>query len=302
MNAVHLPVLADEVTRLAAASRRAVDATTGDGGHTARLRALGAEVLAIDRDADAIRRAKDRCGTEGLHFWCGRFGDDLTLATIREFQPDFALFDLGVSSRHLDDDERGFSFRPGVALDMRMDPDGPSAAELLNRLPRPDLVALFRDFADERNAFRLAAAIVKRRAHQPLTTSDDLVNAIRSVLGPRSGPSDFARLFQAVRMAVNDEPGQLRKALPAVREALGPGGRLVVISYHSGEDRIVKHTFKEWARSCVCPPGSPICTCRGRSLGRLDPRRPTVPTDEEIAMNPRARSAKLRGFLCGSDA
>lgn len=299
---MHVPVLADEVVRLAAGSQRAVDATAGDGGHTARLRALGAEVLAIDRDPDAIGRARERYGTDGMRWHCGRFGDDVTLAEIREFEPDLVLFDLGVSSRHLDDDARGFSFRPHVALDMRMDRDGVTAAELLNRLSRPELVTLFRDAADERKAPKLAAAIVRRRERQPLSTSDDLVNAIRSALGPRSGPSDFARLFQAVRMAVNDELGQLQTALPAVRDSLVSGGRLLVISYHSGEDRIVKHAFKEWARSCVCPPALPICTCRGHPLGRVDPPRPVGPTDEEVTMNPRARSAKLRGFLCGSDA
>jgi 16S rRNA (cytosine1402-N4)-methyltransferase len=301
VTATHVPVLAEQVVRLAVGSRRAVDATAGDGGHTARLRALGAVVLAIDRDPEAIRRARARHGTDGLQWHCGRFGDDLTLDAIRKFQPDLVLFDLGVSSHHLDDDARGFSFRPNVTLDMRMDRDGVTAAELLNQWPRPDLVTLFRDFADERKAPKLAAAIVRRRARQPLSTSDDLVNAIRSALGPRSGPSDFARLFQAVRMAVNDELEQLRQALPAVRDAVVPGGRLLVISYHSGEDRIVKHAFKEWARRCVCPPESPICTCRGHRLGRLDPPRPVVPTNDEVAMNPRARSAKLRGFLCGRD-
>jgi 16S rRNA (cytosine1402-N4)-methyltransferase len=122
------------------------------------------------------------------------------------------------------------------------------------------------------------------------------VNAIRAVLGARSGPADFARLFQAVRIAVNDELGGLERALPAFRDALVPGGRLAVISYHSGEDRLVKHAFQEWARSCVCPPGQPVCTCRGRALGRAEPRKPIVPDEIELANNPRARSAKLRIF------
>ncbi len=131
-----------------------------------------------------------------------------------------------------------------------------------------------------------------------MVTSDDLVNAIRAALGPRSGPPDFARIFQAVRIVLNDELGQLRSALPAIRDALEPGGRIVVISYHSGEDRIVKQSFREWARACVCSPEQPTCNCRGHPLGELDPRRPVRATDEEVAANSRARSAMLRGFRC----
>jgi 16S rRNA (cytosine1402-N4)-methyltransferase len=126
--------------------------------------------------------------------------------------------------------------------------------------------------------------------------SDDLVNAIRSVLGPRSGPPDFARIFQALRIAVNGELEGLADALPELRDALVAGGRLLVISYHSGEDRIVKHAFQEWARECVCPPELPVCRCRGRALGALEPRKPVRASDAEVQANPRARSATLRGF------
>jgi 16S rRNA (cytosine1402-N4)-methyltransferase len=129
-----------------------------------------------------------------------------------------------------------------------------------------------------------------------MRTSDDLVNAIRAVLGPSSGPSDFARLFQALRIRVNDELGRLARALPAYRDRLSPGGVLAVISYHSGEDRIVKHAFREWARTCVCPPAYPICVCRGRALGEVVTRKPIIPGDAEIASNPRARSARMRLF------
>ncbi len=293
----HAPVLADAVSQLAAMCHRAVDATVGDGGHTERLRAQGAAVLAIDRDPAALRVAQHRLADPEIQWVKGAFADEAVQEAIAVFRPDFVLLDLGVSSRQLDDAERGFSFRPGVPLDMRMDRFGPTATDLLASSSQRELAALFREYADERRASRLAAAVVRRRRQRPLTVSDDLVNAIREALGPRSGPSDFARIFQAVRMAVNDEPGQLRTALSSMREALVPDGRLAVISYHSGEDRVVKHEFREWARSCVCPPAQPTCTCRGRALGRVDPRRPIVPTSEEIAMNPRARSAKLRGFV-----
>jgi 16S rRNA (cytosine1402-N4)-methyltransferase len=132
--------------------------------------------------------------------------------------------------------------------------------------------------------------------------SDDLVNAIREVMGPRSGPGDFARLFQAVRMEVNEERAQLERALPALRDALVPDGALAVISYHSGEDRLVKRAFAEWAKACICPPGQPVCTCRGRALGRLASRRASQASAEEVAANPRARSARLRAFVVADAA
>jgi 16S rRNA (cytosine1402-N4)-methyltransferase len=137
---------------------------------------------------------------------------------------------------------------------------------------------------------------VRRRARHPFATSDDLVNAIRATLGAKAGPSEFARLFQAVRMAVNDEAAELERALTGFRDALKPGGHLSIITYHSGEDRLVKQSFRDWARSCVCPPELPICICRGRPLGRVEPRKPIVPEPAELAVNPRARSAKLRIF------
>ena len=125
------------------------------------------------------------------------------------------------------------------------------------------------------------------------------MNAIRAVLGPRAGPSEFARLFQAVRIATNDELPGLEAALPAFRDALEPGGRLAVITYHSGEDRLVKQQFRAWASACVCPPGQPVCTCRGHPLGRMTPRKPILPEPDEVAQNPRARSAHLRIFQAG---
>ncbi len=296
MTGSHIAVLADEVAHLAQGCRRVFDGTAGMGGHVARFRELGAEILAVDRDLDALERGRQRLGEMGIRWVHGRFGDHAVLDEVRLFRPDFALLDLGVSSMQLDRDERGFSFRPGVSLDMRMEGEGETAASLLNRLSHRDLAEVFREYGDERRSGKLASAVIHRRGRAPLRTSDDLVNAIRAALGPRSGPSDFARIFQAVRIVLNDEFHQLRSVLPAARDALQPGGRIVVISYHSGEDRIVKRSFREWAQTCVCPPEQPICNCRGRALGELDPRRPVRPTAEEIAANPRARSAVLRGF------
>jgi 16S rRNA (cytosine1402-N4)-methyltransferase len=171
-----------------------------------------------------------------------------------------------------------------------------SAAEFLNEADLAALTNAFKDYGDEPQGARLAREVVRRREHRPFAISDDLVGAIRAVLGPRSGPGDFARLFQAVRIAVNDELGGLARALPALRDRLAPQGVLAVIAYHSGEDRLVKQAFRAWASSCVCPPKQLMCTCRGRPLGTLITRKPITAQDGEVARNVRARSAHLRAF------
>ena len=303
----HVPVLADAIRTWAAGSHRVVDGTLGGGGHAEIFRGLGARVLGIDRDPNALAAARERLGTSGIEYLEGSFGDPAVLAAIQSFKPDRILLDLGVSSHQIDSDERGFTFRPGAPLDMRMQGLGPGASgpgitarDILSTWPVERLATVFQEYADERRGRALAKEIVRRRLNAPFAVSDDLVNAIRAVLGPRSGPSDFARLFQALRIAVNDELDVLATALPALRDALDPGGRLGVITYHSGEDRIVKHAFREWARDCICPPRQPVCTCRGHALGRLLTRKPIVPDANEIAANPRARSAQLRVFEVAS--
>jgi 16S rRNA (cytosine1402-N4)-methyltransferase len=293
----HVPVLLHSVLAAARGAHRAVDATLGDGGHALALRDAGLEVLGIDRDPDALAVSRERLGDTRMHYLQARYASPEALAAITRFGPDFIVLDLGVSSRQLDQETRGFTFRPGAPLDMRMAAAGESAADLLNQASAKTLETIFRDYGDERRARRLASEIVRRRSREPLTTSDDLVNAVRATLGARAGPSDFARLFQAVRVAVNDELGELERALPGLRDALKPGGRLSIITYHSGEDRLVKQAFREWAQSCVCPPELPVCVCRGRSLGRVEPRKPVVPDLAEREANPRARSAKLRTFV-----
>ena len=292
----HAPVLLEPVLAAAHGARRVVDATLGDGGHAGVFLAGGAEVLGIDRDPEAIRRASSRHAGAALTCLQGPYDDPSILERVAAFRPDFILLDLGVSSRQLDDEGLGFSFRPGAPLDMRMSRSGPTAADLLNTLPVEELQGIFRDYGDEPRARRLASEVVRRRERRAFAVSDDLVGAIRAVLGPRSGPGDFARLFQAVRIAVNGELARLAEVLPAFREALVPGGALAVISYHSGEDRVVKHAFHDWARRCICPPPLPVCQCRGRALGVEEPRRSIVPTEAEIDANPRARSARLRVF------
>lgn len=293
---LHQPVLAAEVLRAAAGAIRIVDATLGDGGHSELFLRQGAVVLGIDRDAEAIERARTRLGGDRISYLQKPYADRESLARVKDFHPQFILLDLGVSSNQLDSEVRGFTFRPGAPLDMRMGDTGPTAADLLNQEDEAELQRVFADYGDERRARGLAREIVRRRGTRDFATSDDLVNAIRAVLGPGSGPPDFARLFQAVRIAVNDELPGLALALPEFLAAVEPVGSLAIISYHSGEDRIVKHQFQDWARRCICPPRQPVCTCRGRALGKMDPRKPILPSATEIASNTRARSARLRVF------
>jgi 16S rRNA (cytosine1402-N4)-methyltransferase len=298
-NPIHVPVLLAPVLAAAAGASRAVDATLGDGGHAEALRGLGAEVLGIDRDPAAIDVSRRRLGSQGIRYLQASYSAPEALAAVTAFRPEFILLDLGVSSRQLDEADRGFTFRPNAPLDMRMGDAGPTAATFLNSASEAELARVFYEYGDERQSRRLAREIVRRRGNQPFALSDDLVNAVRATLGPRAGPSEFARLFQAVRIAVNDELSGLAVALPAFRDALTTGGRLAVITYHSGEDRLVKLAFREWAAACICPPHQPICTCRGRPLGRLVPRKPILPEPDEVAANPRARSAHLRIFQAG---
>jgi len=294
----HQPVLLAEVLRLLAGCRRVLDGTAGGGGHARAIAEAGATVLALDKDPAAVAAATRTLAGRGTVRLMD-FADAAADPAVVALGPDAVLLDLGVSSPQLDDAARGFSFRPGAPLDMRMRgpaDDGPSAAEWLNDAGEEQLAVAFRDFGDERRARALARTVARRRMERPFATSDDLVNAIRAVLGPTSGPADFARIFQAVRIAVNDELERLEQALPALRDRLAPGGVMVVISYHSGEDRIVKHAFREWSRACICPPELPVCTCRGKPLGTVLTKHPVEAGEAETAANPRARSARLRAF------
>jgi 16S rRNA (cytosine1402-N4)-methyltransferase len=292
----HIPVLADAVRSWAQGAQRVVDATLGGGGHAALLRDAGAEVLGIDRDPAAIAAAHERLGERGVRYITAPFQSRAALDAIRAFTPDRILLDLGVSSHQIDTAARGFTFRPGAPLDMRMNKEGVAARDILNSWPIARLTTVFGEYGDERRAAALAKEVVRRRMNEAFVVSDDFVNAIRAVLGARSGPSDFARLFQALRIAVNDELAALETALPAMRDALAEGGRLGVITYHSGEDRVVKNAFRDWAKTCICPPRQPICTCRGHALGKVLTRKPIVPGAAEVAANPRARSAHFRVF------
>lgn len=294
--ALHVPVLLAPILERARGAKRVVDATLGHGGHAAGFLAQGATLLGIDRDPDAIATARARLGEVGVSYLQLPYASDAALAAVAAFQPDFVLLDLGVSSRQLDQGDRGFTFRPGAPLDMRMGPDAPTAADWLASVDEEELTFVLRQYADEPKAARMAREFLRRRENAPFLTSDDVVNAVRAVLGARSGPGDFARIFQGIRIAVNDELGGLERALPAFREALASGGTLAVISYHSGEDRLVKGAFRDWEQGCTCPPGLPQCICGKEPLGTAEPRKAIIPLAAEVAGNPRARSAKLRFF------
>ena len=299
--AYHAPVLVEEVLETFAGARLVLDCTLGGGGHSAALLASGTSVIGLDRDPAAVEAACGRLrrfeSDATFKAYVGNYAAIAELSEVRDRTFDGILLDLGVSSHQIDAAARGFSFRDGAPLDMRMGADAVSdAATLLNTMDEQELAWIFREYGDEPRAFRLAREITRRRATRPLAISDDLVGAIRAVLGPRSGPPEFARLFQAVRIAVNDELAGLERALPDLRDRLNPGGVLAVIAYHSGEDRIVKHAMRDWSQACTCPPLLPRCECGGRAVGTLVTKRAVQPQPAESARNPRARSARLRGW------
>lgn len=297
----HAPVLVREVAQLFRNARHVLDCTLGGGGHTLALLQQGASVTGMDRDPTAIGEASARLAAYGAErrFRAIRanFADVDHVPELDGERFDGILLDLGVSSHQFDAESRGFTFRPAAPLDMRMNPEDPrTGASLLNEADDRELTRIFREYADEPRASRLAREIVRRRSNRPFQTSDDLVGAIRAVLGPRSGPAQFAPLFQAVRIAVNDELDGLARALPVLRDRLQPNGVMAVITYHSGEDRIVKHAMRDWSAACICPPKQPVCTCRGAPLGTPVTRKAITATAEEIVANPRARSARLRAW------
>jgi len=298
-SAWHAPVLVAEVCAALRDCPRVLDGTLGGGGHAEALLARGHQVTGLDRDAEALAIASQRLAS---YVTSGKFvavqGNHDVIDDVESLAGvswDGILLDLGVSSRQLDDDARGFSFRAGVALDMRMDGAAEqTAADWLNTSDEAELTRTFKEAGDEPKARRLAREILHRRERKAFAISDDLVGAIRAVLGPRSGPGEFARLFQAVRIAVNDELGGLSRGLVTLRERLVPGGILAVIAYHSGEDRVVKHLFRDWSTDCTCPPRQPMCNCGGVAVGETITRKSILAADAEIATNGRARSAHLR--------
>jgi len=298
----HLPVLLTEVLAALPARSSALylDATVGLGGPAEALLARddGSTLIGLDLDFQALAQA----GTRLMPFQ-GRV--TLIRCSYRQLQEVLdghgcaplagALFDLGVSSLHLDDPTRGLPFRCQGPLDMRCDREGPTAAEWLAGVSEEDLVRVLREFGEESRSRRVARSIVWARERWPILTTTDLRRIVHQSLGCARGRIDSAtRTFQAVRIAVNHELEGIAPALETAARHLGRGGRLAVISFHSLEDRIVKQTMRRLAGRCICPPGTGVCACHPESLLDIVTRRPIVASDQEVAANPRARSAKLR--------
>jgi 16S rRNA (cytosine1402-N4)-methyltransferase len=303
----HLPVMRDEVleTLSPLPGSLQIDATVGGGGHTERILEAASpdgRVLGLDADQAAIERVALRLA---------RFGERLVLrrSNFRELASvapaagfgavDGMLFDLGLSSYQLADRARGFGFRAGGPLDMRFDTSrGVPASELLATLSADELAALFRKYAEEPAAWKFAKGIVAARSSAPIETAEELASLIERLSPPnprvRRRTHPATRVFQALRIAVNEELDALEEALAASMDLLRPGGRLVVLSYHSLEDRIVKRFFNAERRGCVCPPEAPACVCGRSPRLRLVTRPSLTPTEAEIDANPRARSARLR--------
>jgi 16S rRNA (cytosine1402-N4)-methyltransferase len=305
----HVPVLAEEVRELLAVQpgETVVDATFGAGGHSRLLvddlQGEG-KLIAIDRDPSArtyFDRFKATTGGVQPRFLRGEFSLVLSQLAANDVQADAILLDLGVSSMQLDRPERGFSYAADAPLDMRMDSAAElSARDLVNESDERELSVIFKRFGEERYARPIARAIVRRRAERPYERTTDLADTIKQAIPTpaRFGDGHPAkRVFQALRIAVNDELGALEAALPAAVRMLKPGGRIAVISFHSLEDRIVKQYVREQAHGCTCPPDFPICNCGKDPVLRDLTRRPLRPTQREIEANPRASSAKLRGAV-----
>jgi 16S rRNA (cytosine1402-N4)-methyltransferase len=302
----HVPVLANEVRELLAVrpGETVVDATFGAGGHAALLAADlqgTGRFIAVDRDPTVepyFERFRRRTAVPAARLLRGEASVVLDQLAENGVQADAILLDLGVSSMQLDRPERGFSYAVDAPLDMRMDPtDELTAADMVNEYPERELTSIFRRYGEERYAKQIARAIVRRRKDEPIERTGELVEVIRSAI---PAPARFGdghpakRVFQALRIAVNDELGELEDALPAAFDMLRPGGRLAVIAFHSLEDRIVKRFFQKLERGCVCPPDFPVCVCgREPELRRLN-RKAIRPSADEVALNPRAASARLR--------
>ena len=302
----HEPVLADEVARMLAlrSGETVVNCTFGAGGHARRLAPAlgeGGRYIAIDQDPEAGDWFADLaddvvCETRFIR---ANFADALPRLVDQGLRADAVLMDLGLSSMQVDRPERGFSYSRQAPLDMRMDPSRrTSAADLIAEAPERELADVMRTYGEERYARQIAKAIVRRRDGQPITTTGDLVEVVRSAVPTPAlfaGGHPAKRVFQALRIAVNDELDSLDRGLDAAWDLLAPGGRLAVISFHSLEDRRVKRAMRAHTQGCICPPDMPVCGCGREAEAALLAAKAVRPRQAELDRNPRARSALLRG-------
>ena len=301
----HIPVLLNEcLTGLAIdPAGTYLDGTAGGAGHSCQIAlrldaAKGGRLISLDQDPDAVQTARSRLAglpatVVQINFrYAGQALEQLGIEKING-----ALLDLGVSSHQLDDAARGFSYRADAPLDMRMSQQGETAADLVNTESREELARILRDYGEEPYAWQIAGKIVTARQEKPILTTMQLADLVASAVPPaerRKAKNPARRTFQAIRIAVNSELDALNEGLDAIFNCLAPGGRLCVITFHSLEDRLVKNKFRRWAQRCTCPPEQPICTCGGVPKARLITRKPIEADAEELEVNRRSRSAKLR--------
>lgn len=308
MNFAHVPVLFHETIEALAVNPEGiyVDGTAGGGGHSEAIceRLTTGRLLAIDQDPDAIKAAGERLArfpnAELAH---GNFAQMVELAQAHGITAvDGVLLDIGVSSHQLDAVERGFSYHHDAPLDMRMSQEGPSARDLVNGLSQGELADIIRRYGEDKSAGRIARGICEARERGPIETTGQLAEIVKASVPAavrRAEGHPARRTFQALRIAVNGELDRLQEGLEAAFTLLKPGGRLAVITFHSLEDRIVKQTMAGWCQGCTCPKDFPVCVCGKKPKGTLPYRKGLAPSEEEVAGNPRARSARLRVFERG---
>ncbi|MBQ6796866.1 MAG: 16S rRNA (cytosine(1402)-N(4))-methyltransferase RsmH [Clostridia bacterium] len=278
-----------------------IDCTAGGGGHSSaiaqRLEGSG-RLISIDRDPDAIKQIQSRLGdNKHVTIVKSSFSDISRIARENGVTAaDGILMDLGVSSHQLDCRERGFSYHGDAPLDMRMTGEGTSAADLVATLDQKALADIFFKYGEERYSNKIAASICREREKAPIETTAQLADIIRDAYpaAARRDAHPARKVFQALRIAVNDELGELERVLPAAFELLGSGGRLAVITFHSLEDRMAKRTMASWCEGCTCPPQFPVCVCGKKPQAKLVTRKPVIASQQELEENPRSRSAKLR--------
>ncbi len=297
----HIPVLLNETIKSLNINPNGiyVDGTAGGGGHSREIakRLTKGKLIALDRDPDAIETASKRL--EGLPATVVKSNyrdmrkvlDNLSIEKVNGI-----LLDIGVSSYQLDNAERGFSFHNDAPLDMRMSKEGTTAADIVNNYSVEELTRIFRDYGEEKFAYKIACKIEKYRLNKPIATTGELAEIIASSVpaAVRREGNPSRQCFQALRIAVNDELGALTSGIDAAWDCLESGGRLAIITFHSLEDRIVKTSFKKYCTGCICPSDIPVCVCGRTPEGKLVSKKPIVASNEELERNKRSRSAKLR--------
>ncbi|MBQ8921932.1 MAG: 16S rRNA (cytosine(1402)-N(4))-methyltransferase RsmH [Oscillospiraceae bacterium] len=303
MGVYHVPVMLHEVLDDLAVRPDGIylDGTAGGGGHSSAIAARlteGGRLFAMDQDPDAIAEAGKRLSGLPAELIHANFTEMGHVLEARGLKADGILLDLGVSSHELDEDARGFSYHRDAPLDMRMSQEGRTAADLVNTLPEAELSRIIIQYGEEKFARQIASQIAAARQIKPIETTLELAELIKKAVPAkvRRDKNPCKKTFQAVRIAVNDELNCLSSALDTAFASLKQGGRLVILTFHSLEDRMVKQAFAKWSQGCICPPEFPVCVCGHKPAGKPVHRKPLTASPEELAANPRSKSAKLRAI------